>query len=163
MHQPELYSQEFQKKLLHDSEQLNYKFHLGLSFQEPYLKQMHQCCDSTVYAWGNNETQPLYLKNFTKDPLCFGFNKNGSPKHPLYLPNSTQLVPYVSEKAIWKKEPKIPTLLGSELIFCSWYLGCIWPSERQIIGQAIQQELSRGWFVSFPIVSFPKPTHEKVP
>ena len=33
---------EYQKKLLHGFGQLNYKFHLDLSFQEPCLIQMHQ-------------------------------------------------------------------------------------------------------------------------
>lgn len=75
-----------------------------------HLKQMHQCCNSTVYAWGNNEIEPHYLKNFIIDPLCFGFNKNGTPKHPLYLPNSSELVQYDSENLFKKKEPKIPSL-----------------------------------------------------
>ena len=71
-----------------------------------HLKQMHQCCNSTVYAWGNNEIEPHYLKNFIIDPLCFGFNKNGTPKHPLYLPNSSELVQYDSENLFEKKSQR---------------------------------------------------------
>ena len=71
-----------------------------------HLKQMNQCCNSSVYAWGNNEIEPHYLKNFIIDPLCFGFNKNGTPKHPLYLPNSSELVQYDSENLFEKKSQR---------------------------------------------------------
>lgn len=29
------------------------------------------------------------------EPMCFGTNSNGAPKHPLYLKSTTELIPYV--------------------------------------------------------------------
>jgi len=47
-----------------------------------------------VFAWGNCKENPLWIENIVKAPLCFGHNKNGSPKHPLYLPKSTRLISF---------------------------------------------------------------------
>lgn len=55
-----------------------------------------------VCAWGN-EANPkdvaaaLAILRKPGRPLwCLGVNKNGSPKHPLYLPYDTKLVEYIS-------------------------------------------------------------------
>lgn len=56
-----------------------------------------------VVAWGAHATPQAESRFFDvydrhvgprSLPLCFGTNKNGSPKHPLYLPNNAQLCPY---------------------------------------------------------------------
>lgn len=49
-----------------------------------------------IFAWGNFDTvgrDQLAIKMFPS-ALCFGKNKNGSPKHPLYLKKDTKLVPF---------------------------------------------------------------------
>ena len=47
--------------------------------------------DLIVYAWGNLVSEPLQLRKLIESPLCFGINKNGTPKHPLYLSSDTKL------------------------------------------------------------------------
>ena len=44
-----------------------------------------------VYAWGNLVGEPKELMKLIESPLCFGINKNGTPKHPLYLRSDTKL------------------------------------------------------------------------
>ena len=44
-----------------------------------------------VYAWGNLVSEPRELMKLIESPLCFGINKNGTPKHPLYLRSDTKL------------------------------------------------------------------------
>ena len=50
--------------------------------------------DQIVYAWGNSVEEPKILKEMISNPKCFGKNFNGTPKHPLYLPSSSQLESY---------------------------------------------------------------------
>jgi len=38
-----------------------------------------------IYAWGNNEKTPFWLKKIVKEPYCIELSVNGVPKHPLYL------------------------------------------------------------------------------
>jgi hypothetical protein len=51
----------------------------------------------TLAAWGASKmvrqrsTEVLELLD---NPLCVGVNKNGEPRHPLYVPAATALVPY---------------------------------------------------------------------
>ena len=59
-----------------------------------HIKKMLPQCKDVVFAWGNNGQLPQWLAELVEQPLCFGQNKNGSPKHPLYLAKSTQLVPF---------------------------------------------------------------------
>ena len=47
--------------------------------------------DLIVYAWGNLVSEPIELRKLIESPLCFGINKNGTPKHPLYLRSDTKL------------------------------------------------------------------------
>ena len=58
------------------------------------LKQMIDATERIVFAWGNNENTPSWLIPLVEEAWCFGINQNGSPKHPLYLPNATQLMRY---------------------------------------------------------------------
>lgn len=59
-----------------------------------------------VTAWGNNgnyKSRDKHLmesiRHFGIKPLCFGVNKNGSPKHPTYLAHGLPLVAYEGEWA----------------------------------------------------------------
>ena len=51
--------------------------------------------ESVVYAWGKTiDNPPNWIDKIVDKPLCFGFNKNGTPKHPLYLRKSTSLISF---------------------------------------------------------------------
>jgi hypothetical protein len=50
---------------------------------------------STVAAWGHYKTdRGESLKGFISNLDCLGVNKDGSPKHPLYLRDDTKLRPF---------------------------------------------------------------------
>lgn len=65
-------------------------------------KYIRKClaCGDIVAAWGSNgiacarapEIKTLLAGRALK---CLGVNKNGSPKHPLYIPADAPLVPWV--------------------------------------------------------------------
>ena len=51
----------------------------------------------TLAAWGANKMvrhRSADVLELLDDPLCAGVNKNGEPRHPLYVPAKTPLVPY---------------------------------------------------------------------
>lgn len=58
-----------------------------------YLDDVFKECRRVVFAWGNfkEATDKAFrvMARFNTRPLCFKQNKNGSPKHPLYCPDST--------------------------------------------------------------------------
>ena len=60
---------------------------------EKLLKLINKV-DQIVYAWGNSIEEPQLLKELIFSPKCFGKNLNGTPKHPLYLPSSSNLKSY---------------------------------------------------------------------
>ena len=62
--------------------------------------------DVIVYAWGN--LGPAHVLDSIhegivvpsgKTPMCLGRNKNGQPRHPLYLSRSTYLEPFELRKS----------------------------------------------------------------
>lgn len=66
------------------------------SINEMHLKSMRQKCKKVVFGWGNAADFPQWPDRMFFDAFCFGINKNGSPKHPLYLPHQTELIPFKS-------------------------------------------------------------------
>lgn len=65
---------------------------------DEYLKALHP---EIVIAWGSwgklhvgIESRANTVKRMLVDPYCLGVNKDGEPKHPLYLPATTNLQRY---------------------------------------------------------------------
>jgi hypothetical protein len=57
--------------------------------------------DTIICAWGafpgavaRGAEVVRQIRKLHRTPMCLGRNKNGSPKHPLYLPASTKLQEY---------------------------------------------------------------------
>ncbi len=56
-----------------------------------YLKAL---APEIVACWGNHggiNGRAEAVRRLLTDPYCFGVNKNGQPKHPLYLPATAKL------------------------------------------------------------------------
>jgi hypothetical protein len=69
------------------------------------LAKMAQESFRVVLCWGNNgwirnqgkEIAEYIDTQCTLSPVCFGINKNGQPKHPLYLPKNAEVMKYDTE------------------------------------------------------------------
>ena len=59
-----------------------------------HIQIMKKKCKRIVIGWGNLGTYPKWLLENENDQMCLGINKNGTPKHPLYLSYKTQLMNY---------------------------------------------------------------------
>ena len=62
-----------------------------------YLHEYMFKTDQIVFAWGNSKAvgeRAMEVINMFPYSYCFGKNKDGSPKHPLYLPKSSKLIPF---------------------------------------------------------------------
>lgn len=80
---------EYPEKLEYDLESLH-KNDFALKLAKVY-------CEDVCYCWGaflQAERRATEIKVMFPEALCFGKNKNGSPKHPLYLPKSTTLIKF---------------------------------------------------------------------
>ena len=55
-----------------------------------------QWCRDICFCWGNFNVleRDRHIEQLYPSGLCFGKNKNGSPKHPLYLKADTKLIKY---------------------------------------------------------------------
>ena len=65
-------------------------------FADGYLRKYSDKCEKIIFAWGNfkeAEERGREVMNMF-DGYVFGLNKNGSPKHPLYLKTETKLIEY---------------------------------------------------------------------
>lgn len=61
------------------------------------LRQMAQRCSKVVYAWGNHGqllNRGRQVVDMIGSGWCFGVNKSGEPKHPLYQPRNAKLIHY---------------------------------------------------------------------
>lgn len=62
-----------------------------------YILGNAQKCNGVVFMWGatkgTDHRAKLLIERYP-NALCFGHNKDGSPKHPLYLSNETKLIRY---------------------------------------------------------------------
>jgi hypothetical protein len=70
-----------------------------------HIRRCMEQADLTVAAWGT-KARPDRVAQFTQlaqdaatNPVCLGLTQNGSPRHPLYVPKTTQLVPYHHDQA----------------------------------------------------------------
>lgn len=70
------------------------------SINEMHLKSMRDRCEKVVFGWGNAAEFPQWLNYMYFKAFCFGINKNGSPKHPLYLSYQTELIPFMPFKIL---------------------------------------------------------------
>tara|TARA_B100001057_G_scaffold324177_1_gene324379 strand:- start:4327 stop:4782 length:456 start_codon:yes stop_codon:yes gene_type:complete len=59
-----------------------------------FIKRQIKNSDCVIYAWGNTEVEPDWLKKIVKTCYCLGLNKNGTPKHPLYLNSNVKPLKY---------------------------------------------------------------------
>ncbi len=62
-----------------------------------YLRMISCLSETTVAAWGTNANPKVVNEtcwSIGRNLHCLGKNKEGSPKHPLYLRNDARLIPY---------------------------------------------------------------------
>ena len=50
-----------------------------------YFKKMYSKSNLTIFAWGNNQKTPKWIKKIVKNPHYIKLSKKGIPMHPLYL------------------------------------------------------------------------------
>jgi hypothetical protein len=63
-----------------------------------HLKKMISESERVICAWGCwtfTEKRVKEVLEMIPNPYCLGKNKDGSPKHPLYLANTTQFTVYI--------------------------------------------------------------------
>ncbi len=64
---------------------------------DAYLKQMIALASRTVCGWGSFPAAIIRANavlNMIKRPYCLGINKDGQPKHPLYISYEVPMVEY---------------------------------------------------------------------
>lgn len=68
-----------------------------------WMNKALQVADVIICGWGNH-AEPQAVENFktiiqdtdiNAEPQCFAINKNGSPKHPLYVKDDAPLIPWL--------------------------------------------------------------------
>lgn len=68
-------------------------------YTDYYLKQMIAMSGRQLCGWGSflpvAKRAPIVLK-MIPEPYCLGINKDGQPKHPLYLSYDVPMVKYVN-------------------------------------------------------------------
>lgn len=61
------------------------------------LMETERKCQSVVFAWGNfkvAERRARLMCSQFINATCLGINKNGTPKHPLYIKAITKQIPF---------------------------------------------------------------------
>ncbi len=68
----------------------------NIALADRYLKHISVKCDKIVFAWGNFEVmgRDIEVKQMFPNAIALHINKNGSPKHPLYVKANTVPVNY---------------------------------------------------------------------
>jgi hypothetical protein len=59
-----------------------------------HIQIMKKKCKKIIIGWGNHGTYPNWLLDNISETMCLGINKNGTPKHPLYLSYKSQMKNY---------------------------------------------------------------------
>jgi hypothetical protein len=63
-----------------------------------WIKKISDKCDKIIFAWGNFPEAQVRGKEIAQmipNAYALAINRNGSPKHPLYVKADTKPVPYV--------------------------------------------------------------------
>ncbi|WP_439882182.1 DUF1643 domain-containing protein [Pontibacter sp. MBLB2868] len=70
---------------------------------DEYIKKYSETATKIILMWGNHGV----LKNRDKEvlglihsPYCIGYNKNGTPKHPLYLKSNSPLLDFQKQDSV---------------------------------------------------------------
>jgi len=72
-----------------------------------YLEYMGKTGADVLFAYGSfkeAKDRAKLVGEIFKNPLCLGTNKDGSPKHPLYIKASTKPIPYQSPELLTTKK-----------------------------------------------------------
>jgi hypothetical protein len=65
---------------------------------DDHLLTMIDNAEKVVLCWGSwpfISERASKVISLIEDPYCFGLNKDGNPKHPLYLKASSELQPFI--------------------------------------------------------------------
>jgi hypothetical protein len=63
-----------------------------------HIRSLIGLTEKVVYAWGNNQKEPVWLREIVDLPYCIDISKKGIPKHPLYLKKELQPKLYFRDK-----------------------------------------------------------------
>jgi hypothetical protein len=55
-----------------------------------HIQSLLGLVEKVIYAWGNNQREPVWLYDLVDSPYCIDVSKKGIPKHPLYLKSELQ-------------------------------------------------------------------------
>lgn len=80
-------------------------FTMGHDINYFHLEKIKDCVAEVIFCWGNNDyVKDLGVYNdlihLFPDAKALGFNKNGSPKHPLYVKANTKPVPFTDKNSL---------------------------------------------------------------
>ncbi len=73
-----------------------------LGDNDGWIEKIAEKCDKVIFAWGNFKEAEERSKDVIKmfpDAYALEINKNGSPKHPLYVSKDIELVKYNALKS----------------------------------------------------------------
>ena len=62
-----------------------------------HIQSLIGLTDKIVYAWGNNQKEPEWLRDLVDTPYCIDISKNGIPKHPSRLNKDLELKLYLRD------------------------------------------------------------------